>query len=151
MSIEGLISDTHNHNWSVFSSTLPTGVNSRLQHILDETWRAAVTVKERGGDTIIHTGDIFHVRGSVAPSVLNPTVELYGRIYNDLGLNIYLLAGNHDLEGNNSSTLGNAGCGLSRTCSPTRRTSASSSPTSTSATRCVSTSQPSSAARIAKR
>ncbi|MGL6459806.1 metallophosphoesterase [Aeromonas hydrophila] len=109
MSIEGLISDTHNHNWSVFSSTLPTGVNSRLQHILDETWRAAVTVKERGGDTLIHTGDIFHVRGSVAPSVLNPTVELYGRIYNDLGLNIYLLAGNHDLEGNNSSTLGNAG------------------------------------------
>ncbi|BEE07022.1 MULTISPECIES: metallophosphoesterase [Aeromonas] len=109
MSIEGIISDTHNHNWSVFSHQLPNGVNSRLQHILDETWRAAEMVKEKGGDTLIHTGDIFHVRGSVAPSVLNPTVELYSRIYNDLGLNVYLLAGNHDLEGNNSSTLGNAG------------------------------------------
>lgn len=109
MSVEAIISDTHNHNWSVFSHTLPTGVNDRLQYILNETWRAAQTVKEQGGNTLIHTGDIFHVRGSIAPSVLNPTVELYARIVNNLGLNVYLLAGNHDLEGKNSTSLGNAG------------------------------------------
>lgn len=109
MSIEAIISDTHNHNWSVFSHVLPSGVNSRLQHILDETWRAAETVKALGGNTLIHCGDIFHVRGSVAPSVLNPTIDLYGKIYNELGVNVYLLAGNHDLEGKNSSRLGNAG------------------------------------------
>lgn len=107
--LEVLISDTHNHNWSVFSKTLPTGINNRLQYILDETWRAASVAKELGASALIHTGDIFHVRGSVAPSVLNPTVDLYARIVNDLGLHVYLLAGNHDLEGKNATSLGNAG------------------------------------------
>jgi DNA repair exonuclease SbcCD nuclease subunit len=107
--LEALISDTHNHNWSVFSKMMPDGMNNRLQIILDETWRAAVVAKDAGASALIHTGDIFHVRGSVAPSVLNPTVELYARIVNELGLNVYLLAGNHDLEGKNSTSLGNAG------------------------------------------
>lgn len=106
---EVIISDTHNHNWSVFSKTLPTGINNRLQYILDETWRAAEQARAVGAKALIHTGDIFHVRGSVAPSVLNPTVELYARIVNDLGLHVYLLAGNHDLEGKNATSLGNAG------------------------------------------
>lgn len=105
----GVISDSHNHNWNTFSKTLPTGVNDRLQWILDETKRAAENVKMAGGDTLVHCGDVFHVRGSVAPSVLNPTVETYKYITKELGMNVLLIAGNHDLEGKNSTKLGNAG------------------------------------------
>lgn len=110
--IFGVISDTHNHKWDTFSNILPSGVNDRLQFILDDTWRAAQTVKANGGGTLIHTGDLFHVRGSVSPSVLNPTVDLYQRIIKELELDVVLLAGNHDLEGKHATKLGNAGQAL---------------------------------------
>ena len=103
----GLISDTHHHLWSAFSTTLPSGVNSRLQTILDETVRCAETLGKAGGDTIIHAGDLFHVRGSVAPSVLNPTLETYKKL-TKLGFKIVIVAGNHDLEGKDANELGSA-------------------------------------------
>lgn len=95
----GIQSDTHNHGWHAFSTILPTGINSRLQTILDETWRLALEIKKKGGDTLYHTGDLFHVRGNIAPSVLNPTLDVYRRIIEELGLKVRILAGNHDLEG----------------------------------------------------
>lgn len=94
----GLISDTHNHAWSAFATVLDTGVNSRLQMTLDETRRCASEVRKAGGNTIIHAGDLFHVRGSIAPSVLNPTKDLYRDLVKD-GFRIIIDAGNHDLEG----------------------------------------------------
>jgi DNA repair exonuclease SbcCD nuclease subunit len=103
----GLISDTHNHAWSAFSTTLPTGVNSRLQMTLEETARCASEVRKAGGDTIIHAGDLFHVRGSIAPSVLNPTLDAYKALIND-GFKIVILAGNHDLEGKNAERISSA-------------------------------------------
>jgi len=103
----GLISDTHNHNWSSFSTTLPSGVNSRLRQILDETIRCASEVGRAGGDTIYHAGDLFHVRGSVAPSVLNPTLEVYKKLI-DMGFKIVILSGNHDLEGKEATSIGSA-------------------------------------------
>ena len=106
--IYGVISDTHNHNWSAFSSVGPDGVNTRLQSILDETWRAAKAVKDAGGKLLIHTGDLFHVRGSVAPSVLNPTRDLYYKIVHELELDILFLGGNHDFEGREGTRIGNA-------------------------------------------
>lgn len=104
----GLASDTHNHAWSAFSTTNSDGVNSRLQIILDETWRAAVETKEAGHEYFVHGGDLFHVRGEVKPSVLNPTAWLYRRITEVLGLKVVIIPGNHDLEGNESSKLSNA-------------------------------------------
>lgn len=101
-----LISDTHHHNWTAFSTVNADGVNSRLQQILDETARCADELGKAGGDTIIHAGDLFHVRGSVAPSVLNPTLDLYRRLCKDF--RVILLAGNHDLEGKEASDLGSA-------------------------------------------
>jgi len=103
----GVISDTHHHNWSAFAVTLATGINSRLQQILDETMRCAKAVKDAGGDTIYHGGDLFHVRGSIAPSVLNPTMDTYKKIL-DMGIKIVINAGNHDLEGKESSRLSSA-------------------------------------------
>lgn len=103
----GLISDTHHHAWSAFSTTLPTGVNSRLQIILDETLRAARVVKAAGGDTLYHGGDLFHVRGSIAPSVLNPTLDCYAAI-EAMGVHVILNAGNHDLEAKEAARVSSA-------------------------------------------
>jgi hypothetical protein len=103
----GVISDTHHHNWSAFATTLESGINSRLQQILDETVRCADEVLAAGGNTIYHGGDLFHVRGSIAPSVLNPTMDCYRSIL-ARGLRIVINAGNHDLEGKDANRLGSA-------------------------------------------
>lgn len=103
----GVISDTHNHGWSAFAHMLPSGVNSRLQIILDETKRAADAVRAAGGKTLVHAGDLFHVRGSIAPSVLNPTLELYKSFVDD-GMKVIILAGNHDLEGREAARVSSA-------------------------------------------
>jgi DNA repair exonuclease SbcCD nuclease subunit len=103
----GIISDTHHHNWTAFASVNAKGVNTRLQEILDETMRCALEVGKAGGDTIVHAGDLFHVRGSVAPSVLNPTLALYKKL-NEMGFKVIINAGNHDLEGRDANDLGSA-------------------------------------------
>lgn len=103
----GLIADTHNHNWTAFAALTADGVNSRLNEILNETVRCAVSVRKAGGDTIIHGGDLFHVRGSVAPSVLNPTLATYRELIKQ-GFKIIINAGNHDLEGKEATDLGSA-------------------------------------------
>lgn len=108
-----LLSDIHYHNWSAFSCVLTSGVNSRLDMLISETRRAAERAKARGIRKIIIAGDVFHVRGSVAPSVLNPVQDLFAELIAD-GFEIYIIAGNHDLEGKNSSVLGSAITSLSK-------------------------------------
>lgn len=103
----GIISDTHHHNWTAFASVNANGVNTRLQEILDETMRCAMEVGKAGGDTIVHAGDLFHVRGSVAPSVMNPTLATYKKL-TEMGFKIVINAGNHDLEGRDATELGSA-------------------------------------------
>ena len=103
----GIISDTHHHAWSAFSTVLPSGINSRLDMLLKETHRCADEVREAGGDTIFHAGDLFHVRGSLAPSVLNPTLDCYKSLI-VRGFKIVILAGNHDLEGKESNRVSSA-------------------------------------------
>jgi DNA repair exonuclease SbcCD nuclease subunit len=104
----GLISDTHNHNWSAFSSTDADGVNSRLRVILNEIERAALETKEAGYDTLVHAGDLFHVRGKIQPSVMNPTLAVFEHIVNKLKLKVIIVPGNHDLEDKETTELSNA-------------------------------------------
>jgi hypothetical protein len=102
-----LVSDLHCHNWSQFSQINADGVNSRLQAILDELVRAAETLKQAGGTTLRVAGDLFHVRGNIAPSVLNPTFATFKRIC-EMGIDVEIIPGNHDLEGLHADELGNA-------------------------------------------
>lgn len=106
--IFGVISDLHLHNWASYSAVDSNGLNSRLVALLMEIERAAETTKSLGGSHLFVTGDVFHVRGSVAPSVLNPTLDLFGRIVSDMKMSVLVLAGNHDLEGKNGTRLGSA-------------------------------------------
>lgn len=104
----GIVSDTHCHSWSQFSKIQADGVNSRLRVILEELIRAAVAVKDAGGDTLRVAGDLFHVRGRIEPSVFNPTFDAFEHIVKTLGIKVEIIPGNHDLEGATTDSLGNA-------------------------------------------
>ena len=107
----GIISDTHYHNWRQFASTNGDLVNSRLQMQLDATRNAAGDMLANGITDLIHAGDCFHVRGSIPPSVLNPVLDTYQDILN-MGMNVYMIPGNHDLESNDSHQVTNASSAL---------------------------------------
>lgn len=109
-----LSSDQHCHSWSQFAHVDTDGVNSRLRIILNELTRSYKALGAAGGDTAFLAGDLFHVRGEIKPSVYNPTVETFTFIH-DLGVEdmmTYAIPGNHDLEGKEASSLGNAMQGL---------------------------------------
>ncbi len=106
-----LISDTHAHAWSQFSSTDEDGVNSRLRIILNEMKRAAQEVVKAGGKRMFHAGDVFHVRGAVEPAVLNPTRETINKIIR-MGVSLDIIPGNHDLASRDTEALHNASAPL---------------------------------------
>lgn len=102
-----LWSDSHFHNWSAFASETEEGLNSRLAIQLSEARRAYTMLKNEGGDTAIHAGDLFHVRGNLKPSVLNAVNDFF-RDMADEGFETAILSGNHDLETNVSKSLTSA-------------------------------------------
>lgn len=103
----GLMADAHLHNWSAFASVESDGVNSRLGMLLKDICRCAEETRKAGGDTVIVAGDMFHVRGSIAPSVLNPVMDTISNLIKG-GIKFIILAGNHDLEGKEANRLGSA-------------------------------------------
>jgi DNA repair exonuclease SbcCD nuclease subunit len=106
-----IVSDQHFHNWQKFNSVNKDGVNSRLQFQLDELRRCADELREAGGNLIVNAGDTFHVRGSLAPSVLNPVLDLHRELIKE-GFQIIIDAGNHDLEGKDAERLSSAATAL---------------------------------------
>lgn len=111
-----VISDIHAHRWSLFSEVGKNGVNTRLQIILDEMLRAAQTLIDQGGQHMIIAGDIFHVRGSIDPEVLNPVQQTIRAIM-DMGVRIFAIPGNHDLSSKETTSLGSSVQTLSETFS----------------------------------
>ncbi|HFP9309503.1 TPA: metallophosphoesterase [Raoultella ornithinolytica] len=108
----GLISDQHYANWNSFSTTDIHRLNSRLKIQLDATIEAAKAIKAAGAEWMFCAGDTFHVRGSINPTVLHFVTETYKTIINDIGLKVAMLAGNHDLETNDSVYSANAASSL---------------------------------------
>lgn len=104
----GLAADLHFHPWTAFASTDERGVNTRLTGLLSELRRCARETCNAGGDTVILAGDIFHVRGSVSPTVLNLVRDELHHCVREYEVQFYILAGNHDLEGRHSERLGSA-------------------------------------------
>ena len=108
-----VISDTHLHNWSLFNRSPEVGENTRLNEILSAIEDCARAAREKQPDKIYpvriyHGGDLFHVRGSLTPSVLNRVVQRLQEINAKYFVNIIVIAGNHDLETKDSCELGNA-------------------------------------------
>lgn len=103
-----LCADIHAHGWSAFSSVDEDGVNTRLTLLMQELEAAADNLwTTAGGTQIILAGDIFHVRGKVAPSVLNVVKDTLENLVTR-GFEFTILAGNHDLEGKESTRIGSA-------------------------------------------
>ena len=108
----GVISDPHYHRWDAFATTNADGLNSRLEIQLDATKEAAKAMKAAGCKHMLVAGDTFHVRGAISPSVLHFVTETYEWIIKELGLKVVMLAGNHDLETNDSVYSANAAASL---------------------------------------
>jgi DNA repair exonuclease SbcCD nuclease subunit len=89
------ISDPHFHPFQQFSELID-GVSSRLLDV-KRTFDAAVDlgVKE-GCQLMLIPGDIFHVRGSVKPSVLNIVLGCFERAMENFP--VVVIPGNHDME-----------------------------------------------------
>lgn len=104
----GLAADLHLHSWSAFSSTNADGMNNRLSMLLDEIERLCKATHEAGGSDVIFAGDVFHVRGSVAPSVLNPLRDCLAVMHDRYRVHFTILAGNHDLESKDSKRMTSA-------------------------------------------
>lgn len=104
-----LVSDIHLHNWSTFATTDPAdGVNTRLRGTLQELQRAAVILRmEYDGNLLVCAGDLFHVRGHLSPSMLNPVLETFQRL-REAGFTFLCIPGNHDLESRDAHRLTSA-------------------------------------------
>lgn len=105
--IYGVVADLHCHAWSAFSRPNSKGINSRLEIICNELYRVATEVKAAGGDRLIIAGDIFHTRGTIDPEVLNPVRDTF-RFILELGVNINIIPGNHDLKSDETKRLSSA-------------------------------------------
>ena len=102
-----IISDTHLHNWTQFSTINEKGANSRLEIILNEMRRVTKQAKAFGCDTLIHCGDLFHVKGKIDTSVLVPSIECLKEIRDQFD-QAFFVTGNHDLAFANGEQYGNS-------------------------------------------
>lgn len=107
-----IYSDPHYHNFQQFAHVNAKGVNTRLATTIRSTMEMTEHAKRIGAKTIICAGDIFHVRGAVAPSVLNPTRAMFKAMSREVS-SVLLLTGNHDLESDKSKDLTAATHGVS--------------------------------------
>jgi DNA repair exonuclease SbcCD nuclease subunit len=105
--IYGLMADLHAHNFSQFATVNPDGVNSRLAAMLNEIDRCCEATSAAGGFRVVIAGDVFHTRGSVAPSVFNPVKDKLEHWAN-IGIEFHIIPGNHDLESKDSRALTSA-------------------------------------------
>jgi DNA repair exonuclease SbcCD nuclease subunit len=103
-----VMADLHCHKWNAFSSEDANGINSRLKEILHEIRRAAEHCNAIGGYKVFFAGDIFHVRGSIPPSVVNALEECLEQCVREFDVEFIVMPGNHDLEMNDSLTMGSA-------------------------------------------
>lgn len=100
--------DWHAHAWSQFATLTEDGINSRLEHLRREILRMASFADSNDIGTIYVAGDVFHVRGSVRPSVLNPLIDALRHAVHVHGVGFRIMPGNHDLEGRETTWLGSA-------------------------------------------
>lgn len=89
-------SDWHFHNYKAHS-TIKDGMNSRLIDIR-ETWIEAVCIGIREKCKVMTiSGDLFHVRGALRPSVINLVQSLVEYAVSS-GMLVVIIPGNHDME-----------------------------------------------------
>lgn len=90
-----LISDTHFHEWRSLNSL--SGGKTRLDYVLEDLTRHFKWANAQGITKVVHAGDVFHVRGSLSPKVVNKVMGAFEHWTLDLNMEFFILSGNHDL------------------------------------------------------
>jgi DNA repair exonuclease SbcCD nuclease subunit len=97
-----LFSDLHAHPYA-FGASIDevTGRNSRLQDCLNVLdWTSGIAYGSGAGARLF-IGDMFHIRGRLAPSVINPISDHFARVHpsgEEQDFIDFLIPGNHDQE-----------------------------------------------------
>src|SRR5215469_7182203 len=97
-----IFTDLHAHPFS-FGASIDeaTGRNSRLQDCLNVLdWTSGI-VYGSGAGARLFIGDMFHIRGRLAPSVINPISDHFARAHpsgEEQDFIDFLIPGNHDME-----------------------------------------------------
>lgn len=95
----GLVfTDLHVHKHKFGGVVTEEGKHTRLMDcvsVLDQTYQHMLSsnISYR-----FFCGDMFHVRGKLAPSILNPVIEHFSRVHEEKAFKDFLLVGNHDME-----------------------------------------------------
>lgn len=98
-------SDLHVHRHRFGASVDPkTGRHSRLQDCLDVLDVTALVAHHHSADLRVFCGDLFHVRGHLRPTELNPVLDHFRRVHSEdwkpgYDLIDWMIPGNHDMEG----------------------------------------------------
>ena len=95
-----LFSDIHFHNWSQFSTILPSGRNSRLQDTVNVVNDIYNHVVDKGITDVVFLGDLFHSRTKIDIDVYDAAWKAMQQLAQ--GANLYLLMGNHDSHNRNA-------------------------------------------------
>lgn len=96
-----LVSDIHLHNFTQFDRPTEHGHGTRVEHTLQALLEAAQAARTVNINRMVIAGDIFHVRGKLSPSVVNPFRDTLDLLVKS-GFTIEMIPGNHDLETENS-------------------------------------------------
>lgn len=103
-----LCADLHLHNWAQFSRPDERGINTRLTSTLDVFRDACALAAANCSKRVYIAGDVFHERGWINPSVLNPTLQVFDDVTKTYELEVRILPGNHDLASRECDWLGSS-------------------------------------------
>ena len=92
-----VFSDLHLHLWTYGAKILEDGKNSRLLHQQKALERMHLYAQNNSIRDIFFCGDLFHTHEIVRTEVLDAAYGSFSEMFNDSGLRLYFLIGNHDM------------------------------------------------------
>ena len=98
-------SDLHVHPHKFGDVIGEDGRSRRLQDCIDVLEWTANLANDVGAPLRLFCGDLFHVRGKLTPSALNPVVEHFSMMSKVDGPATLMIPGNHDMESRSAEVL----------------------------------------------
>jgi len=97
------VADIHFHNWPNFRRVSSSGLNSRLEDIVDVMIKIAEKSKVVEVSHIFLLGDVFHSRTKLDMDVVSTAVNCVKTMKDISGAEIVILLGNHDIHASNQN------------------------------------------------
>lgn len=90
-----VVADVHAHNFAMFANPVEYYGNTRLRDIVRAIDHAGQVAAEHKAKLVV-VGDLFHTRGIISVTVQRVVQDALLNIHENYGVEIYLVAGNHD-------------------------------------------------------